>query len=136
MTSRRTSRRTSGDQGIGRRRTPFEWALLGVSLAAILVVTAGLVASQLLGAGGPADLRVVVADEGIRASGGRSLEVMVTNVGGMSSENVIVEVTVGETTREVDLDLVAKGDTESAVIVVPADDLGEPTAQVVSYANP
>ena len=131
-----TSRRTSGDRGIGRRRTPFEWALLGVSLAAILVVMAGLVLSQLLGAGGPADLRVVVADEGVLASGGRSLEVMVTNVGGTSSENVIVEVTVGEATREVDLDLVAKGDTESAVVVVPADDLGEPTAQVVSYANP
>lgn len=131
-----TSRRTSRDRGIGRRRTPFEWALLGVSLAAILVVMAGLVLSQLLGAGGPADLRVVVADEGVLASGGRSLEVMVTNVGGTSSENVIVEVTVGEATREVDLDLVAKGDTESAVVVVPADDLGEPTAQVVSYANP
>jgi hypothetical protein len=57
-----TSRRTSGDQGIGRRRTPFEWALLGISLAAILVVTAGLVLSQLLGGGGPADLRVIVAD--------------------------------------------------------------------------
>jgi hypothetical protein len=61
---------------------------------------------------------------------------MVTNVGGTSSQNVIVEVTVAEVTREVDLDLVAKGDTESAVVVVPTDDLGEPTAQVVSYANP
>jgi uncharacterized protein (TIGR02588 family) len=131
-----TSRRTSGDRGIGRRRTPFEWALLGISLAAILVVTAGLVLSQLLGGGGPADLRVIVADEGVLSSGGRSLEVMVTNVGGTSSQNVIVEVTVAEVTREVDLDLVAKGDTESAVVVVPTDDLGEPTAQVVSYANP
>ena len=131
-----TSRRTSGDRGIGRRRTPFEWALLGISLAAILVVTAGLVLSQLLGGGGPADLRVIVADEGVLSSGGRSLEVMVTNVGGTSSQNVIVEVTVAEVTREVDLDLVAKGDTESAVVIVPTDDLGEPTAQVVSYANP
>jgi uncharacterized protein (TIGR02588 family) len=131
-----TSRRTSGDRGIKRQRTTFEWTLLGVSLAVILIVIAGLVLTQLLGAGGPADLRVVVADEGVLASGGRSLEVRVTNVGGTSSENVIVEITVGEATREVDLDLVAKGDTESAVVVVPADDLGEPTAQVVSYANP
>jgi uncharacterized protein (TIGR02588 family) len=131
-----TSSRTSGDRGVGRRRTPFEWALLGVSLAAILIVIAGLVLSQLLGAGGPADLRVSVADEGVLASGGRSLEVTVTNAGGTSSENVIVEVTVGDLTREVDLDLVAKGDTESAVVVVPADAVGEPAAQVVSYANP
>ena len=68
-------RRTSGDRGIGRRRTPFEWALLIVSLAATLVVAAGLVLSQFIGPDGPADLRVVVADEGVRASGGRSLEV-------------------------------------------------------------
>lgn len=131
-----TSKRTSGDRGIGRRRTPFEWALLGASLAAILVVIAGLVLSQLLGASGPADLRVAVADQGVLTSGGRSLEVTVTNAGGTSSENVIVEVAVGDLTREVDLDLVAKGDTESAVVVVPADAVGEPAAQVVSYANP
>ena len=131
-----TSSRRSGDRGIRRRRTPFEWALLGVSLTAILVVIAGLVSSQLLGAGGPADLRVAVADEGVLTSGGRSLEVTVTNAGGTSSENVIVEVTVGDVTREVDLDLVAKGDTESAVVVVPADAVGEPAAQVISYTNP
>ena len=131
-----TSSRRSGDRGIRRRRTPFEWALLGVSLTAILIVVAGLVLTQLLGAGGPADLRVAVADEGVLVSGGRSLEVTVTNGGGTSSENVIVEVTVGDVTREVDLDLVAKGDTESAVVVVPTDAVGEPAAQVVSYTNP
>jgi uncharacterized protein (TIGR02588 family) len=131
-----TSSRTSGDRGIRRHRTPFEWALLGVSLAAILIVMVGLVLSQLLGAGGPADLRVAVADEGVLASGGRSLELTVTNAGGTSSENVIVEVAVGDVTREVDLDLVAKGDTESAVVVIPADAVGEPAAQVVSYTNP
>jgi hypothetical protein len=31
---------------------------------------------------------------------------------------VIVEVTVGDVTREVNLDLVPKGDTESAAVVV------------------
>lgn len=131
-----TSSRAGGNRGIRRRRTPFEWALLVVSLAAILIVAAGLVLSQLIGPGGPADLRVVVADEGVTASGGRSLQVMVTNAGGTSSENVIVEVAVGEITREVDLDLVAKGDTESAVVVVPTDEPREPTAHVVSYTNP
>jgi uncharacterized protein (TIGR02588 family) len=131
-----TSSRRSDDRGIRRPRTLFEWALLGASLTAILIVVAGLVLSQVLGTGGPADLRVSVADEGVLASGGRSLEVTVTNAGGTSSENVIVEVAVGDVTREVDLDLVAKGDTESAVVVVPADAVGEPAAQVVSYTNP
>jgi uncharacterized protein (TIGR02588 family) len=131
-----TSSRRSDDRGIRRPRTLFEWSLLGASLTAILIVVAGLVLSQLLGTGGPADLRVAVADEGVLASGGRSLEVTVTNAGGTSSENVIVEVAVGDVTREVDLDLVAKGDTESAVVVVPADAVGEPAAQVVSYTNP
>ena len=51
---------------------------------------------------------------------------MVENVGGTSAENVIVEVTVGDITREVDLNLVAKGDTESATVVVPADATGRP----------
>jgi hypothetical protein len=61
------------------------------------------------------------------ASGGRPFEVTVTNVGGISAENVVIEVTAGDVTREVNLDLVAKGDTESAAIVVPADTAGQPT---------
>jgi hypothetical protein len=69
------------------------------------------------------------------ASGGRPFEVTVTNVGGTSAENVI-EITAGDVTREVNLDLVAKGDTESAAIVVPSDTAGPPHAEVVSYTNP
>ena len=61
---------------------------------------------------------------------------MVENVGGTSAENLIVEVTVGDVTREVDLNLVAKGDTESATVVVPADATGRPRAEVVSYTSP
>jgi uncharacterized protein (TIGR02588 family) len=131
-----TAKRASGTRGIRRERTPFEWALLVVSLAATLAVVAGLVVSELAGPRGPADLRVTIADADEPASGGRSLEVTVTNVGRTSAENVIVEITVGEVTREVDLDLVAKGDTESAVVVVPADAAGAPHAAVVSYTNP
>jgi uncharacterized protein (TIGR02588 family) len=131
-----TAKRASGTRGIRRERTPFEWALLVISLAATLAVVAGLVVSELAGPRGPADLRVTIADADEPASGGRSLEVTVTNVGRTSAENVIVEITVGEVTREVDLDLVAKGDTESAVVVVPADAAGAPHAAVVSYTNP
>jgi uncharacterized protein (TIGR02588 family) len=129
-----TAKRVSGV--INRRRTPFEWALLVVSLAATLAVVIGLVVSGLAGPRGPADLRISIADGNDPASGGRPLEVTVTNVGGTSAENVIVEVTVGDVTREVNLDLVAKGDTESAAVVVPADATGEQHAEVVSYTNP
>lgn len=131
-----TGKRGSGSRGIGRDRTPFEWALLVASLTATLAVVAGLVVSGLAGPRGPADLRATVADAGGSASGGRSLEVTVTNVGGTSAENVIIEVTVGDVTREVDLDLVAKGDTESASVVVPVDAAGPLHAEVVSYTNP
>jgi uncharacterized protein (TIGR02588 family) len=131
-----SAKRTSGSRGIRRERTPFEWALLVVSLAATLAVVAGLVASGLEGPRGPADLRVTLEDADGPASGGRRLEVTVTNVGGTSAQNVIVEVTVDDVTREVNLDLVAKGDTESAGVVVPAGATGPPRAEVVSYTNP
>ena len=42
----------------------------------------------------------------------------------------------GRRHREVNLDVVAKGDTESAAVVVPADAAGPPHAEVVSYTNP
>jgi uncharacterized protein (TIGR02588 family) len=131
-----TAGHPSGGHGVWRERTPFEWAILVVSLAATLAVMAGLVVSGLAGPGGPADLRVTVAGDDRPASGGRPLEVLVENLGGTSAENVIVEVTVGEVTREVDLDLVAKGETESATVVVPTGATGQAQAEVVSYSNP
>jgi uncharacterized protein (TIGR02588 family) len=131
-----TAKRSSTSTGIRRERTPFEWTLLVVSLAATLAVVIGLALSELTGPRGPADLRVSVTEAAEPASGGRPLEVTVTNVGGTSAENVIVEVTVGAVTREVNLDLVAKGDEETAVIVVPADADGSPHVEVVSYTNP
>ena len=96
----------------------------------------GLVVSEISGHRGPADLRVSVADIGEPASGGRPLEVTVTNVGGTSALNVTVEVTVDEVVREVTLDLVAKGDEESAEVVVPVDATGPPAAEVLSYTKP
>ena len=130
-----TAKRASGNRGIRRERTPLEWALLLVSLAVTLAVVAVLVISGLTGPRGPADLRVTVADVE-SASGGRAIEVTVTNVGGTSAANVLVEVTVGDVTREMNLDLVAKGDTESATVVVPTGATGEPHADVASYTNP
>ena len=131
-----TANRASSRRGIMRERTSLEWTLLVVSLAATLAVVAVLVMSGLTGPRGPADLRVTVADAGESASGGRPLEIKITNVGGTSAANVIVEVTVGDITREMNLDLLAKGDTGSATVVFPAVATGEPHAEVVSYTNP
>jgi uncharacterized protein (TIGR02588 family) len=131
-----TASRAAASRSIGRERTPFEWALLIVSLAATLAVVAGLVVSGLTGPHGPADLHVTISAPGEPASGGRPVDITVSNVGGTSAENVIVEVKVGEVTREVDLDLVAKGDTESATVVVPADISGQAHAEVLSYTTP
>jgi uncharacterized protein (TIGR02588 family) len=131
-----SAKRTSASRGIRRERTPFEWMLLLASLAATLAVVVGLAVSGLAGPRGPADLRVSITEADGSASGGRPLEITVTNVGGTSAENVILEVTVGDVVREVDLDLVAKGDTESAAVVVPASAEGLPRAEVVSYTNP
>lgn len=131
-----TAKRNSGRSGVGRKRTTFEWVVLLVSLAATLAVVVGLVVSELSGDRGPVDLRVSVADAGEPASGGRPLEVTVTNVGGTSAENVTIEVTVGDVVREVTLDLVAKGDEESAEVVFPAGATGPPQAEVLSYTKP
>ena len=131
-----TAKRAAGSRGIRRERTTFEWALLVVSLAVTMAVVVGLVVSGLAGPRGPVDLRVALAEAYEPASGGRPLELTVTNVGGRSAENVIVEVNVGNVTREGNLDLVAKSDTESATIVVPADATGPAHANVVSYTNP
>jgi hypothetical protein len=85
---------------------------------------------------GGADLEIHIAADGVPASGGRPLEITVTNVGGASAENVVVEVTVGDISREVTLELVAKGDKESATVVVPAGALATPHAEILSYSNP
>ena len=124
------------NRGIARHRTPFEWTILIVSLAATVALVVGLVVSEVAGSDGPADLRVTVAERSEQASGGRALEVTVENAGGEAAENVIVEVTAGDVVREVDLDLVAEGDSETAAVVFPPDSTGEPRAEVVSYTKP
>jgi hypothetical protein len=58
-----TRKRDSGG-AIKRKRTPLEWALLLVSLAATLAVVVGLLVSGLAGPRGPADLRMNIADAG------------------------------------------------------------------------
>lgn len=131
-----TAKRRSGGNGIRRERTSFEWTLLILSLAATVAIVVGLVVSEFAGNRGPVDLRVSVTDTGEPASGGRPLQVTVANIGGTSAQNVTVEVTVGDLVREVTLDLVAKGDKESADVIVPLEATAPPEAEVISYSKP
>ena len=82
------------------------------------------------------DLEVDIAAAADPASGGRPLQIAVTNVGQTSAENVVIEVTVGDVVREVTLALVAKGDEESATVIVPATSTASPHAEVLSYSDP
>jgi uncharacterized protein (TIGR02588 family) len=125
----------SGTRGIARRRTPFEWGLLAVSIAATLILAGGLLIGGLAGSG-PADLRIAIADAPGGASGGRALVVTISNVGETSAAQVVAEVTVGEFVRELTIELVARGDTQTGVIVVPAGASDPPTGQILSYIDP
>lgn len=124
------------NRGAGRERTPFEWALLLISLAAALTLAVGLAISGLTGTSGPADLEIDIAAAVDPASGGRPLKLTVTNIGGTSAENVVVEVTVDEVVREVSLALIAKGDEETATVIVPATATASPHVEVLSYSDP
>ncbi|MGH2690120.1 MAG: hypothetical protein ACRDKW_15140 [Actinomycetota bacterium] len=122
--------------GLKRKRSALEWALLLVSLAAIAGVVGSLVSYGLRAGGGPADLRVEARFTGT-GSGGSVFEVTVRNEGGATAERVMLEVTLGDVTREADIDVVAKGDREAAFVVFPTGDAGSaPVVRVVSYEEP
>lgn len=120
-------------RGLRRGRTPFEIAVLAVSLAATGAVVAGLVAFGVTTGPDVADLRVTVRDAGVRASGGAVFEVVVRNVGDKTAENVVVEVLLGEETRELELLSVSKRDEETATVIFPEGTTGPATARVLSY---
>ena len=63
--------------------------------------------------------RVTVTDAGDPASGGRPLEITSRTSAGRAPRTSSSRSTVGDVVREVNLDLVAKGDEESATVVVP-----------------
>jgi uncharacterized protein (TIGR02588 family) len=132
MTNGARSRRTR----LRRERTPFEWAILVLSIGTAATLVIGLAVSEVSGGNAAADLRVRAADVGGSSNGGRTFEVTVSNLGETSAENVIVEVTVDGHVREVHLPLVARGEHESATVVVPANAAGEARTSVVSFTHP
>ncbi len=114
-----------------RERTAFEWAILGVSLAAIAAIVAGLLISSISYETGPADLSAVLKPEG---RGPNRFVLTVTNRGGATAEDVHVNVSRESEAVEVEFRAVPKGDEEEAVVEIGGS--GKPTARVQSYQDP
>ena len=128
-----TGGRSEGSRGLRRNRGAFEWILLVVALTTIAAVVGGLVRYGLRAGDGPADLRAEVRFQG-PGSGGSVFEVSVGNDGGTTAEQVVIEVTLGDVTREAEIQAVAKGDQEAAFVVFPSGDAGaRPEVHIVSY---
>lgn len=120
-------------RGLRRERTKLELGVLLVSVAAVGTVVVGLVVAGVSGGTGPPDLRATVGPSGVERSGGAVYELSVRNQGGQTAENVVVEVSVGSETREVEILSVSKGDEEVASVVFPRGTAGTATARVLSY---
>ena len=116
-----------------RGRTALELSVLVVALVAIAAVITGLIVASVVGGEGPPDLRTSVAFPGTEGGGGIEYKVVVENRGGESAENVVIEITLGSETREIEILSVAKGDEEEASVVFPPGSTGRPTGRVLSY---
>ena len=120
-------------KGARRARSRFETVVLVVSLAAVSSIVLGLVVTGVSGAKGEADLRASIRATGVLASGGEVYELTIRNVGGETAENVVLEITLGGETRELELLSVSKGDDETASVIFPSGGTGTPLVEVLSY---
>lgn len=113
--------------GLLRRRTPFEWAILLVSVAAIAAIGVGLLVYSTQFKQRSPDLVVT-----IEPSPGRQNEFVlkIENRGETTAEEVVVEVARGEVTQIVEFRAVPKAGEEEAKVHVEGS--GEPTAKVVT----
>lgn len=122
---------SKSSNSLKRERTAFEWGLVGVSLAAILAIVAGLIIASLSYKPGPADLSVVVHSDAGRQN---RFVLTVTNRGGTTAEELRVEVKRGTESVEVEFRAVPKGDKEEALVEIAGS--APPTAHVRSYEEP
>ena len=125
------SKSASKSKVVSRDRTSFEWAILGLALAAIAAIVLLLIVSSLRSDTGEADLSVAV--EPMAAEPNRFL-LTVTNEGGATAEAVHVEVVRGPESVEVEFIAIPKGDEEEAIVEV--EGTGPPTAHVLTYQEP
>lgn len=116
-----------------KRRNRFEIAILAASVLAIAAVIGGLAFYGITSGTGPAELETTIIDTGERVNGEKVYNVVVNNKGGKTAEDLIIEVTAGDTTLEVDIRFVTKGDREESFVMLP--DGVEPDVKVISYTE-
>lgn len=119
-----------GSSTLRRERTPFEWAILAVSLGAVVAIVAGLIAASIGYESGPPSLHVEIT----RADAPNRFVVTVRNDGGVTAEHVRVIVRRGRGAVDVELLAVPKGDSEEATVTIGGR--GRVTAHVQSYQEP
>lgn len=122
------------------RRNPLEWAILAVSVAAIVVLV-GYLASQALTGDRPAEIRVEPHRDQARATAaGWELPVTVRNDGGLPAAAVTIEAsaTVGgqEEASELVLDLAAPGTATDLVVGFSGPPEGDVAFRIVGYEAP
>ena len=116
-----------------KKRNRFEIVILAASVLAIAAVIGGLAFYGLTSGTGPAELETTIMDTGQRVDGDKVYNVVVNNKGGKTAEDLIIEVTAGDTTLEVDIRFVTKGDREESFVMLPEG--VEPEVKVVSYTE-
>ena len=115
------------------REKLFDRVVLIGSGVAILLVVAGLIWYGLTAGSGPADLEPAIVDTGRRKGGERVFQVTISNKGGTTAEDLVVEVTLEEESRDLQIPFVTKGDREEAFVSLPG--AGNPEVRVVSYTE-
>jgi uncharacterized protein (TIGR02588 family) len=116
-----------------RKINRFEQMVLAVSVLAIVAVMGGLTYYGITSGTGPAELETTIMDTGRRVNGEKVYSVVIQNKGGKTAEDLIIEVSAGETTLEVDIRLVTKGDKEEVFVMLPEGI--EPEAKIISYSE-
>lgn len=134
MSSRQEAKRKP--QSLKRGRTPFEWALLVISLASIAAVLVGLFLYAGDTAGEQAALEASVEDTGRKINGGPEFLVTLTNKGGSGAEDIVVEVKIGGETRELVFVRIAKDEERTGAVIFPPDAQGSAEASILSYNYP
>ncbi|HVF11986.1 MAG TPA: hypothetical protein VNA87_02765, partial [Actinomycetota bacterium] len=85
--------------------------------------------------GSQAELTIEISGPKDESETGKTYEVTVSNDGGTTAEEVVVEVVAGDTTREIQFRAISKGDQEMATVVLPAESQ-DPRAEIVGYKEP
>jgi uncharacterized protein (TIGR02588 family) len=115
------------------REQLFDRVVLVAAGIAILLVVGGLIWYGVTAGRGPADLEPSVTDTGRREGDERVYKVTIENKGGTTAEDLVVEVTLGDESRDVQVPFVTKGDREEVLVSLPGS--GRPEVRVVSYTE-